>query len=144
MRCDLLVAGAIGLLTLATIGCCPVPPGGPSATGVTRLMSMAPGGVDFVDVDVPASTTQLNLEFDFETPGARLRVRQIEPDCAPGPGAGCQSLRDFTIAPPAGIRRMGASGLATPGARTRIVLENVGDAAVTMTLSVVPWRAGCT
>jgi hypothetical protein len=141
-------AGAAGpiaaLMVLAATECCPVPPGGPTATGVTNTMSLAPGDMRHVDVDVPESTTQLNLEFDFETPNARLRVRQIEPDCTPEPGDACPARRDSIITPPAGVRRIGSSGVATPGARTRIVLENVSDVPINLMLTVVPWRAGCT
>ena len=141
-------AGATGpiaaLMVLAAAGCCPVPPGGPTATGVTNTMALAPGDMRHVDVDVPESTTQLNLEFDFETPNARLRVRQIEPDCTPEPGDACPARRDSIITPPAGVRRIGSSGVATPGARTRIVLENVSDVPINLMLTVVPWRAGCT
>lgn len=137
-------AAIAALMVLAATGCCPVPPGGPTATGVTNTMSLAPGDMRHIDVDVPESTTQLNLEFDFETPNARLRVRQIEPDCTPEPGDACPARRDSIITPPAGVRRIGSSGVATPGARTRIVLENVSDVPINLMLTVVPWRAGCT
>lgn len=144
MRCHPDVAGVVAVSFLAAIGCCPVPPGGPTATGVTRLLSLAPGAIEYVDIDVPLETTQLNLEFAVETPDARLRVRQIETDCTPVAGAACPSRYDSTIAPPAGVRRIGSSGIATPGARTRIVVENVAEATVNLTLTIVPWQAGCT
>lgn len=137
-------AALLAVPIVAAIGCCPVPPGGPTATGVTRTISLATGELTYLDVDVPPATTQLNLEFNFETAGARIRIRQIEPDCTPAPGDACPTRRDFIVAPPPGVRRIGSSGVATPGARTRIVLENVTDATVDLALTVVPWRAGCT
>ena len=144
MRCHRHTTGVIAVSMLATIGCCPVPPGGPTATGTTRTMSLAQREIEYVDVDVPESTTQLNLEFHFETPDARVRVRQIEPDCNPAPDDVCPSRRDYIVAPPPGVRRIGSSGAETPGARTRIVLQNVSDVGINVTLTVVPWRAGCT
>jgi hypothetical protein len=107
-------------------------------------MSLGHGQIEYIDVDVPESTTQLNLEFNFETPDARVRVRQIATDCSPAPGDVCPSLRDYIVAPPPGVRRIGSSGLATPGAVTRIVLESLSDVGINVTLTVVPWRAGCT
>ena len=145
MRVDVGAAGAIAvLMVLTAAGCCPVPPGGPTSTGVTNTLSLPPGDIRHVDVDVPESTTQLNLEFHFETPDARLRVRQIEPDCTPAPGDTCPARRETIITPPAGVRRISSGAVATPGARTRIVLENVSDVTLNLTLTVVPWRAGCT
>lgn len=144
MRCHPHAAALLAAPILAAIGCCPVPPGGPTATGVTRTISLAPGELTFLDVDVPPATTQLNLEFHFDTPDARVRVRQIDPDCPPAIGDSCARRGDFIVSPPPGVRRIGASGVETPGARTRIVLENVAEATASLTLTVVPWRAGCT
>jgi hypothetical protein len=145
MGCHLRAVGTIGVFVLVTAGCCPVPPGGPAAAGVTKSMSLTPGEIRYFDVDVPSSTTQLNFEFDIDVPEAPLRVREIESDCVPGPRDSCPSRRDWTLTPrPPGVRRFTSSGSTTPGARTRIVLENVSEARLAVTLTIVPWRAGCT
>jgi hypothetical protein len=65
---------AAAVLPVVMAGCCPVPPGGPTATGVTQTMSLVAGARHFFDVDVPADTTQLNVDLRLERSDVTLRL----------------------------------------------------------------------
>jgi len=139
-----LAAAAFGLFS---VGChCSVPPGGPTSVGVTSSWTLAPGQSGYLDVDIPTSTTQINLNFTVEVTGAPLRLRQIDPACTPGTGDTCQNIFESTVPPrPQGVTRFSnSSGPSLQNARTRLAVENISDTTVNVTLNVVPWRAGCT
>ena len=138
---------AAAAVTFLTAGCrCPVPPGGPTSVGVTNSWTLAPDQLGYVDVDIPASTTQVNLNFTVDVTDASLHLRQIDPVCTPAPGDTCQNISDSTVPPrPQGVTRFSnSSGLSLQNARTRLVVENISSTVINVTLNVVPWRAGCT
>ena len=114
--------------------------------GVTNTWTLAPGQIGYIDVDIPTSTTQVNLNFTVDVTNASLRLRQIDPACMPAPGDTCQNIFDSTMPPrPESVTRFSSSsGLSLQDARTRLVVENISDTTLTVTLNVVPWRAGCT
>ena len=138
---------AVALVAVSTAACrCPVPPGGPTSVGVTSSWTLAPGQLGYVDVDIPASTTQVNLNFTVDVTDASLHLRQIDPACTPAPGDTCQNISDSTVPPrPQGVTRFSnSSGLSLQNGRTRVVVENISSTIVNVTLNVVPLRAGCT
>ena len=135
---------AAAVLPVVMAGCCPVPPGGPTATGVTQTMSLVAGARHFFDVDVPADTTQLNVDLRLERSDVTLRLRQIEPSCIPESNDTCVTIHTADLGPrPAGVTRFSA-GLRVHKPRTRIVVETTSAVVVTVDMTVTPWRAGCT
>jgi hypothetical protein len=131
-------------LPVVLAGCCPVPPGGPTATGVMQRMNLVDGAPHFFDVDVPAETTQLNVDLLLERTDVTLRVRQIEPSCMPELNDTCVTIHTAEIGPrPAGVTRF-STGLRVHKPRTRIVVDTTSTVSVTVDMTVTPWRAGCT
>jgi hypothetical protein len=129
-----------GLIIMA---CCPAT-SGPTAAAVGYSATLAPGALEFYDVDIPASTTQINLDFTLDSVINPLRLRQIEVSCLPAPDDSCQSFYDATMPPrPSGVFRFG-NALQPHGPRTRIVLQNLSNENVTYTVTITPHRAGCT
>jgi hypothetical protein len=135
----LAVGGAV-----AAAGCCPTV-GGPTAPTASYTATLQPGEFQFYDADIPASTTQINLDFTLNSATVPLRLRQIDPSCLPGPDDTCQSFYDTTTPPrPAGVLRFG-NALQPHGSRTRIVLQNMSfTESLTYTFVIAPRRAGCT
>lgn len=131
-------------LPVVLAGCCPVPPGGPTAIGVRQTMNLVLGAPHFFDVDVPAETTQLNVDLMLDRTDVTLRLRQIEPSCLPESNDACATIHTAEIGPrPAGVTRF-STGLRVHKPRTRIVVETTSTAVVTVDMTVTPWRAGCT
>ena len=136
---------AAAALPLVLTGCCPVPPGGPTATGVLHTVSLVAGERRFFDVDVPADTTQLNLDVILDRTDVTLRLRQVEPSCTPAPNDTCATLHSVDVGPrPPGVTRFGVAGLRIYRPRTRIVVETTSIDEVSANMTVTPWRAGCT
>ena len=125
-------------------GCCSSV-GGPTGLVVSYSATLAPGELRFYDADIPSSTTQINLDFTLDSTTIPLRLRQVDPSCLPAAGDVCQSFYDQTMEPrPAGVLRFGNT-LQPHGARTRIVLQNTSsNGTVTYTLTLTPFRGGCT
>lgn len=137
-------AATFGLLAFVVSGCCSTV-SGPSAPAASYTMLLQPGELRFFDADTPSSTTQIHLTLRFDSPEHTVRMRQIDPGCLPLPGDACQSFADKTFPPrPPGVLEFGDS-LQPHGNRTRIVIQNPSaDAAVPLTLTIAPHRAGCT
>ena len=143
VRISLTIVLASGA-TVAGAGCCSSM-AGPTAPAAIYSATLAPGEFRFYDAEIPASTTQINLEFTLDSSTIPLRLRQIDPSCLPAANDACQSYYD-AIMPPRqpNVLRFGNT-LQPNGPRTRIVLQNSSTTdSVTYTVTIVPHRAGCT
>ena len=129
---------------IASAGCCPSK-SGPTAPAASYSGTLRPGEFQFYDADVPASTTQINLDITLDSTTIPLRLRQIDPSCVPTTEDTCQSFYDATTPPrPAGVLRFGNT-LQPHGSRTRIVLQNQSlTDTLKYSITITPHRAGCT
>ncbi len=129
---------------LVCCGCCSSV-AGPTGVATSYSATLAPGEIRFYDADIPASTTQINLDFILDSTTIPLRLRQIDSSCLPAADDVCGSFYDATMVPrPTGGLRFGNT-LQPHGTRTRIVLQNrSSDETVTYTVTITPFRAGCT
>lgn len=143
VRVSLTIVLASGA-TMAGAGCCSSM-AGPTAPAASYSATLAPGEFRFYDAEIPSSTTQINLEFILDSSTIPLRLRQIDPSCAPSANDACQSFYDATMPPrPPNVLRFG-NALQPNGPRTRIVLQNTSTTdSVTYTVTIAPHRAGCT
>ena len=118
---------------------------GPTGMAASYSGTLPPGEFRFYDADIPSSTTQINLDFSLDSATIPLRLRQIDPSCMPAADDACQSFYDATMAPrPTGVLRFGNT-LQPHGTRTRIVLQNTSSTeTATYTVTITPFRAGCT
>jgi hypothetical protein len=141
-RC-LALALAVGA-GIAVAGCCRSV-SGPTAPAASYSGTLKAGEFHFHDADIPASTTQINLDITVDPTIVPLRLRQIDPSCLPTTEDNCQSFYDATTPPrPAGVLRFGNS-LQPHGPRTRIVLQTQSlTETLTYSLTITPHRAGCT
>jgi hypothetical protein len=139
----LAVAFAVGT-GIAVVGCCRSV-SGPTAQATSYSGTLRPGEFQFYDADVPASTTQINLDITLDSTTIPLRLRQIDPSCLPTTEDICQNFYDATTPPrPDGVLRFGNS-LQPHGSRTRIVLQNMSPSeTMTYSVTITPHRAGCT
>ena len=135
----LAVAAGIG-----SAGCCSTV-SGPTAPAASYSGTLRPGELQFYDADVPASTTQINLDITLDSTTIPLRLRQIDPSCLPTTEDICQNFYDATTPPrPAGVLRFGNT-LQPHGSRTRVVLQNQSlTDTLTYSITITPHRAGCT
>jgi hypothetical protein len=131
-------------VTVASSGCCPSV-SGPTAPIASYSDSLRPGEFRFYDADIPASTTQINLDITLNSNTIPLRLRQIDPSCLPTTDDTCQNFYDATTPPrPAGVLRFG-NALQPHGSRTRVVLQNQSlTETMTYSVTIAPHRAGCT
>ena len=99
----------------------------------------------FLDADTPSDTSQIDVTFRLDSETVTLRVRQIDPGCAPGPDDACLTYRDSTLSPrPAGVAQF-SMAMQPQGSRTRVVVQNLSaDTSIAVTLTVAPRRAGWT
>jgi hypothetical protein len=142
-RVSLTVMLVVGV-SLASAACCPSM-AGPTAPTASYSATLAPGEFRFYDVNTPSSTSQINLDFVLDSSAIVLRVRQVDPSCLPTADDSCQSFYDVTTPPrPDGVVRFGNT-LQPHGPSTRIVLQNPSSSQpVTYTITITPYRAGCT
>ena len=138
---------AIGLAVsagIASAGCCPSK-SGPTAPAASYSGTLKPGEFQFYDADVPASTTQINLDIMLNSETIPLRIRQIDPSCLPTTEDNCQNFYDATTPPrPVGVLRFGNT-LQPHGSRTRVVLQNQSlTDSLTYSITITPHRGGCT
>ena len=129
---------------LMSSGCCSSV-AGPTGLVASYSATLAPGEFRFYDADIPSSTTQINLDITLDSTTIPLRLRQIDPSCLPAAADVCQSFYDQTMEPrPAGVLRFGNT-LQPHGTRTRIVLQNTSSGETgTYTITITPFRGGCT
>ena len=139
----LAIALAVGA-DIASAGCCSTV-SGPTAPAASYSGTLKPGEFQFYDADVPASTTQINLDIMLNSETIPLRLRQIDPSCLPTTEDNCQNFYDATTPPrPAGVLRFGNT-LQPHGSRTRVVLQNQSlTETLTYSITITPHRAGCT
>lgn len=139
----LAIALAVGF-GLPSAGCCKSV-AGPTAPAASYSGTLGPGEFQFYDADVPASTTQINLDITLNSTTIPLRLRQIDPSCLPTTEDNCQNFYDSTTPPrPAGGLRFGNT-LQPHGSRTRVVLQNQSlTDTLTYSITITPHRAGCT
>jgi len=129
---------------MASFGCCQSV-SGPTAPAASYSGTLTPGEFKFYDIDVPASTTQINLDITLDSTTIPLRLRQIDPSCVPTTEDTCQNFYDATTPPrPAGVLRFG-NALQPHGSRTRVVLQNQSlTDTLTYSITITPHRSGCT
>jgi hypothetical protein len=140
-RCLAIALAGVGI---ASVGCCRSV-SGPTAPAASYSGTLRPGEFQFYDADVPASTTQINLDITLDSATIPLRLRQIDPSCLPTTEDTCQNFYDATTPPrPAGVLRFGNT-LQPHGSRTRVVLQNQSlTDTLTYSITNTPHRAGCT
>jgi hypothetical protein len=125
-------------------GCCSSV-AGPTGEAASYSATLAPGEIRFYDVEIPSSTTQINLDFTLDSTTIPLRLRQIDPSCLPLPEDVCQSFYDATMEPrPTGVLRFGNT-LQPHGTRSRIVLQNTSSGeTASYGITITPFTGGCT
>ena len=134
---------AVGV-AIASGGCCPSV-SGPTAPAASYSGTLKPGEFHFYDVEVPASTTQINLDIRLDSTTVPLRLRQIDPSCLPTTKDNCQNFYDATTPPrPTSVLRFGNT-FQPHGSRTRVVLQNQSlTETLGYSITITPHRAGCT
>jgi hypothetical protein len=134
----------IGVLAFAmamSTGCrCPTV-AGPTAPAVTVTVTLAPNEFRVYDVPTPQETTQINVRVTW-IPG--VAVWQVESTCPVESAPQCPRLTQGTpLSGPAQAQTIGLGGRVT-GDTARFVVQNLSGAEITLTLTLAPWRAGCT
>ena len=129
---------------MASAGCCPSK-SGPTGPAASYSGTLTPGEFHFYDADVPASTTQIDLDITLDSTTIPLRLRQIDPSCLPTTEDNCPNFYDSTTPPrPTGVLRFGNT-FQPHGSRTRVVLQNQSlTETLRYSITITPHRAGCT
>jgi hypothetical protein len=144
-RMTLRVLSVLALLApTVSPGCGICPPGGPTGAGVTVAGTLAPGEARAFDVDIPAESTQINVTVSWVV---GLAVFQVGVDCPVEAVDGCPVLAGSRQPLPGPVEsstiRPGCCRITGP--RVRVVVKNTRrDVPLSYSLSVEPYRAGCT
>jgi hypothetical protein len=137
------------VLLLILIACDkgPLCNGGRTAPVVSASGTLGPNEARAFDVETPPSTSQINVTGSWVV---GLAIWAIDPACNMEPVDQCPSLEGGAPlpAPPAGQLNFNmtfGTPQYRPGPRQRIGVKNtLANVSVNFSITIEPWRAGCT